>query len=132
MNKLKSSVLAGLSTLLFLFPNCKESTLDEIAKPYLGAYECKQATLGSKDILAEFTSVSLEFIDENQFVLYYQEKEGNKKSVKGNYVYDKEKSVITLTDEQGIFKREFPLVDGKLTISLPIAGKILKLEFEQK
>ena len=49
-------MLAGACALLALFPNLspsKNGSLKEIVKPYLGVYECKNAQLGEKDLLAE-------------------------------------------------------------------------------
>lgn len=129
---MKSFILAGILSLMSLFPNMQESTLKDIAKPYLGEYECKSAQLGEKDCLEQFSYVRLELKGEGNFILYYKEKEGKKKECAGKYVYEKEKGVLMLMDKNGIFKREFPLNEGILTISLPIGERNLILKFEQK
>ncbi len=129
--KLKTSLVAGFASLLMLFPTITNSTLSDVAKPYLGIYECKSATLGSKDILDKFEVLELE-LKEEHFVVYYKEKRGGKKKMEGEYRYDKEREVVTLTDKKGGMKREFPLKDGNLTVVLPIGKKALTLQFEQK
>ncbi len=126
--KLKSSLLAGLATLTLLFP-CASSTLPELAKPYLGAYECELATLGSKD-LTEKGSILLELQPKDKFVLYYQEKEGKKKSWEGTYRYDGERETITFTGAG--LEREFPVENGSFTVHIPVCGKRLVLRFKQK
>ena len=60
---MKSFILAGVLSLMSLFPNMQESTLKDIAKPYLGEYECKSAQLGEKDCLEQFSYVRLELKD---------------------------------------------------------------------
>ena len=129
---MKSFILAGLLSLMCWLPNMKDSTLKDIAKPYIGRYECKSAQLGDKDCLENFSYIRLELKDAENFILYYKEKEGKQKEVEGKYVYDKNKSVLTLSDKKGVFKREFPLNNGNLTISLPVGDKILILQLEQK
>ena len=129
---MKSFILAGILSFMALFPNVKDSTLKDIVKPYLGQYECKSAQLGDKDCLEKFSYIRLELKDDENFILYYKEKEGRKKELEGKYAYDKEKGVVKLCDKNGVFKREFPLDKGILTISLPLGDKILILQLEQK
>ena len=131
---LKSSALAGLISLLFLFPWLgwvKSSTLTDISKPHLGVYECKQARLGDTDILDRFSYIKLE-LEEEDFTLYYQEKEGASKKETGKYRYDKEKqTLIMCADEFAFIKKEFPLQNGVLTVNIRIGEKTLCLVFEQ-
>jgi len=128
---MKSFILTVLMSLTACFANVKDSSLCDISKPYLGEYECKRAQLGSFDCLRQFSFIRLELKDEENFTLYYQEKGEKKKEQSGKYRYDKERGVILLTDEKG-YCREFPLSDGKLTVSIPVGGKQLILQFEQK
>ena len=129
---MRSFILSGLLSLMMLFPNLRESTLKDIAKPYLGEYECKSAQLGKKDLLENFSYIRIELKDSENFTLYYKEKEGKGKEVEGKYVYDKEKELLMLADKSGVYKRGFPLNEGILTISLPMGEKNLVLKFEQK
>ncbi len=128
--KLKSSLLAGLSALALLLPAVKDNSLKDIAKPYIGVYECKHATLGSTDVLSEFSTLTLELTDAEHYVLYYQRKTGKKEKQKGRYRYDKEQRSILLT-ANGV-ERTFPLVNGRLIVVFPVGGKEFVLHFEQK
>ena len=117
---------------MMIFPNVKESKLTDFTKPYLGEYECKSAQLGSKDCLERFSYIRLELKDEGAFTLRYKEEKEKERQMEGNYLYNKERGVLTLTSKSGGFKREFPLSNGLLTVSLPVGEKNLVLQFEQK
>ena len=58
--KLKYSFCAGLAAMLFMLPACGNGSLKDITKPYLGEYECKNATLGERDYVEEFSFIRLE------------------------------------------------------------------------
>lgn len=131
--RLRSSLLAGLIFLLFFFPNFRLGSIDEITKPHLGVYECTEAKLNDNDLLDRFSYIHLELKTAEDFILYYQEKEGSKKQETGKYEYDREKGSLTLIGGVGgFFKREFPLKEGVLTISVRIGEQTLSLKFEQK
>ena len=131
--KLKSSIVAGLTGLLLLFPNFKTGSLTEISKPYLGVYECQQAKLGEEEYLDKFSYIELELFPKGKYALRYCEKSGEKQEVKGKYRSDEKKEILTLYLTQGgVFKRDFPLEKGKLTATVPLGNKTLFLQFEQK
>lgn len=134
--KLKSPILAGICSLLTIFPNfsaVKKGDLKEITKPHLGVYECKQAQLGTKDLLEDFSSIHLELKDAHHFILYYEDKNGQKNKWEGKYDYNKKEQTITLQlDGEYPFKRSFPLQKGQITVSFPVGNKQLCLIFEQK
>ncbi len=130
-SKLKSSILAGVAALLFLFPNIKESTLDEIAKPYLGIYECTEARVGSKNVLEEFSDLRLELLKDGNFTLFYKPKKGKRKQAQGKYSYDEERGVLVLEEEGGL-QREFPFTNGQITVSFPVGKKTVVLQFQQR
>ena len=123
---MKSCILAGIAALAFYLPN----TIKEIAKPYLGVYECKEARLGSEDYLQRFEDITLELKGDGEFILSFQEKGGKTRREKGKYTYDEKRGVITL--DGGSMKREFPLKDGALRFQLSLGGKWLSVLFEQK
>ena len=75
--KLHSSLLVGAVSLLLAFPGLPKGDLTDIAKPYLGVYECVEANLGEKDLLCGFDGITLELKDKGEFVLYYKEKGEN-------------------------------------------------------
>lgn len=128
---IKSSILAGLCALCAIG---KSTSLKDIAKPYLGEYECKQAIYGGKDYLETFTYIRLELQSENRFVLTYCDKLLNKKNqVEGKFSFDEQTNSITLqVGEEDCIKRQFSLKDGVLLVITTIGNKILQLRFEQK
>ncbi len=126
---MKNILISALCALILRFPGWT-SGLKEITLPEVGIYECTQASLGEKDHLEYFSDLHLELKGDGTFVLYYQEKDKDKKQAKGNYRYDRERNVITL--QGGEYKREFPLKEGVLTVTLRIGEKTLMLTFEQK
>ena len=134
--KIKSSVLASICTMFALAPNLstwKNNSLKEIAKPYLGVYECKSAQLGEEDLLATFSHIRLELKKDGVFVLYYSDKKGRQERVSGKYNYDEEKQTLTLQFTDGkCFHREFPIKKGQIIVSLPVGKRQLRLIFEQK
>ena len=130
--KLKSSFLAGLTTLLFFLPSGKGGTLPDITKPYLGEYECKRATLGEKDLLDGFQYVRLELKADDTFVVFYKTENGETGKETGKYSFNREREEITLTlDKNRAYKRKFPLKKGVLTVDVAIGAQRLVLSFEQ-
>ncbi len=124
-------MLCGLMTLTILFSGCGTCSLKDIANPHLGIYECTQASLSDKDYLAYFDYIHLELKSEGEFILHYQEKDGESKEETGKYEYDRETGTLTILGK-GTFQREFSLKEGILTISVPIGEQTLTLTFEQK
>jgi hypothetical protein len=116
-----------------LSPKIKSGSLKEIAKPYLGEYECKEIVWRDEEYSDRFDALTLELKPKGEFLLHYKEKDGNRRVEKGKYLYDEEEKILTLIGGfGGAFKREFPLVDGVLTVSVPIGGDLLVIKFEQK
>ena len=130
--RLKSSLLAGLMALAF-FPNFRKGELKDVAKPYLGIYECTEAKFNEEDYLNRFSYIHLELKSDETFLLHYCEKGGKKRTEQGKYTYDREKGTVTLQGGVGSFlKREFPLREGILTVVIPFGEQTLGLKFEQK
>ena len=130
MKKVKSSLLAGGTALFFLWGGIAKTELKDIVKPYLGVYECTDARLGGVEWLNRFDTIHLELKADDTFLLHYAEKGGEKRTQEGSYTYDKEKSTITL--QGGGFERAFPLINGVLTVVVPLGGQTVKLTFKQK
>ena len=128
---LKSPILVGLLTLTACFSNAKEQSLYEITKPYLGQYECKEVKLGKKDYLAKFEYIDLELKADNTFVVRYKEEGEKEEILKGEYRYDAEKEKLYMTGKGG-FKREIPLKNGELFITVPIGRETLHIIFSKK
>lgn len=130
--KIQSALLSALGAMLFSFSG-KYDTLKDIAKPYLGEYECKIATLSGEDYLEQFRTLVLELKSENEYELRYQLKNGYKGKDGGKYTYDAERQTLRLSKgEKGEWKRDIPLQNGKISLSITVGEKILYLQFEQK
>ena len=129
---LKSSIAAGLLSLLFCFAP-KGGTLKDIAKPYLGEYECKSARLGDKDFLDELKYLRMELKPNNVCVLRYCPKNGKTREWSGEYDYDRQTQTLRLRGEgQTAFDKRFPLKEGMLTVAFPVGEKTMILTFAQK
>ena len=127
--KLKTSIFSVLSCLLLFFPAPK-TELKDIAKPYLGVYECQQVRLSNRDLADCFSYIRLELNDDGTFLLRYAKKEGKERVEKGSYTYDKESQTLRLKGK-GI-EREFPLKDGVITMHIVFGRKNLIMQFKQK
>ena len=129
--KLKSSILAGLCTLSMLVGN---SSLKDIAKPYLGEYECNQAIYGDKTYLEDFEYIKIELRSDNTYILTSKDKKtGKKMQMEGEYSYDEKRKEITFQlGNKEFIKRKFTLKDGVLLMVTTIGSKVLQMEFRQK
>ena len=130
-NKLKSSLLSGIISLLFIFPCLKTQSLKEIARPYLGEYVCQSATLGGKDLLQNANWMLLLKAD-GHFLLVCKGKNETRRE-EGEYHYHFETQTISFEHAQfGGAQREFPLRNGKICISVPLRRQMLRLVFVHK
>ncbi len=128
---MKCGLLCGILTVMTRFSTCHINSLKDIANPQVGIYECTQAELSGVDCLKNFSYIHLELKADGSFLLHYAEKNGEKKQEAGKYVYDRERKTCTMYGSGG-YKREFPLNEGVLTLSLRIGEKTLTMTFEQK
>ena len=130
---LKSSLCAGMISLLTLFPTGKASNLTDITKPYLGEYECEIANFCNRDLLQDFSFIRLELKDDNTFVLRCAYRDGRTRKEEGAYSYDPQKEEICLSmGKNGEFKRKFPMKEGVIYIDVSFATKSLHAQFIQK
>lgn len=107
--------------------------LKEIAKPYLGGYECTDARLGGRDLAERFDELRLE-LEKNGTYRLICAKEGERKTVRtGNYRYDeKENAVVLYAEYKGkTRKKSFPLKNGAIEIKATVNRKLLYLRFEK-
>ena len=131
--KLKSTLAAGAATLMLCLGNIKDSTLKDVARAYLGEYECSYARLGDKEYLEGFDFVRLELKKDGTYRLTFKEKTGKKHAETGRYEYDESaKKLRFCPREDSAFKKEFPLVDGVLTVTAQIGNQQLIVCFTQK
>ena len=129
---LKSSLLAGIFSLLLLLPSFLQGDLKDITKPYLGVYECIEATLNGEDFLDKYDYISIELKDNGKFLLYMREAGKKQRKMTGKYTYDREKQEFRVNGSGNVFKRKFTLQEGVLNVYLQIGSKNLLLKFEQK
>ena len=131
--KLKSAFVAGLASLLLCMGNIKDSTLLDVTKPYLGEYECEYARLGDKEFSDGFEFVTLELKRDGTYLLSFKQKDGEKHTETGAYQYDAKRNLLCISPrDKSALKKEFPLIDGVLTISAQIGNQQLIVRFAQK
>ena len=131
--KAKYSFCAGIAALLLTFSACGNSSLKDVAKPYLGEYECKSARLGERDYVNDFSFIRLELKENGEFTLFYNAKNGKKGEESGTYSYDEKEETITIIyGELGVLKRKFPLKGGEIYVTLPIGSQTLSMKFARK
>lgn len=130
---LKSSLAAGIASFLLCFTNIKDSSLSDVTKPYLGEYECNYARLGDKEFLEGFSFVTLELKKDGTYLLSFQSKDGDKRTETGEYEYDGKRQTLRFSPrDKSALKKEFPLIDGVLTVSAQIGKQQLIVRFTQK
>ena len=125
-------MLVGAMTIMMAFGDLRANALKDITKPYLGVYQCVEANLGGRDCLDGLEELDLELKSDGTFSLYYKERNRGRKEETGKYVYDPNKKTLTLLGRGDFLKREFPLEDGILTITMRVGDKLLCVKFEQK
>ena len=132
-NMLKSSILAGISTVIALLSGFKDVSIKDVEKPYLGEYICKEAKLGDEDLLEDFQYITLDLKADNSFVLFYRKKGEKGHEEKGEYLYDAKRKVLVL---QGASRKalnvELPLKKGQFVVIARVGMKTLRVTFEQK
>ncbi|MBQ7924488.1 MAG: hypothetical protein IJ329_04190 [Clostridia bacterium] len=130
---IRSSIFAGIASLLFSFSALQTSTLTDITKPYLGEYECITAEYGKKNLLSDFSDIVLDLRKDNTFVLRYEDKHGEKHEESGTYEYDTKKDTFRFTfNGKAEIKRDFPLEKGEISVVLKLGWRTLSLRFQQK
>ena len=131
--KIKSSLLSGLCVLCLLFAGWIKGGLKDIAKPYVGEYECKKAMMNRVDCLEKFDYIRLELKHDGTYALNFCEKSKEKSAINGTYEYDDKTHtmIFKIGAGQG-YQRKFPIKDGKIFIVVPFADKTLAMEFQQK
>ena len=133
--KLKSAAFASaivLSPLLFNVSSL--GGLKEIAKPYLGTYECQKIFFGDEEKTDRFDYVRMELMPEGEMKLLFKEKNGAKREMEARYTYGTEKDMLTVyADLAGAEKKKsFPVNKGAIDVSVRYGGKMLVMKFVRK
>ncbi len=121
--------------LLCAFTFDKDSSLKSLTHPYINTYDCTAARLGNEDLLEKYEYFKITFLDNEQVEVSFKRKNGGKRhAYKCNYNYNEKTQEFSA--ELGIlgykFKQTTKIKDGKFTISMPIFGKPLLMNFAVK
>jgi len=128
--KLKISVLVPLLTLAL---NVMAFTgLKDIARPYLGTYECKYARLGERDLLEELDYITFALTPKNIFKIEFRDKNGVKGLYRGHYSFSEKDKTITINEN--IFGKKvtktFIAERGTIQVNLKFGDEPLAIKFE--
>lgn len=132
-------VLAIFTICLCILPACKidtesfaRSSVKAISKPYIAQYECVEARFGEDDFMEYYDYIKVILLNSTEMELLYKLKDGEKKSVKGNYTLNTETREINA--EIGIlgykFKEKVEVKKGGFIISHTIFKRELYMKFQ--
>lgn len=111
-----------------------DGSVKTVTRPYIAQYECTEAKLGDANLLNAFDYVKINFVNKDEFELIYKYKDGEKKTVSGNYSVDSQ--TRELTGDIGIFgyrfKEKVKIENGSFTVTKKIGDKQLFVKFEVK
>ena len=138
MSKGISKILGVIFALFlspFLFANMRtdEDGLKDIAKPYVGTYECTQLMLGGEDCLEKFDYFRIELTGDGRFIVRIKDKKGKKHGGEAAYEYDTQSKRFFLVQKTwiGIKKIPFEIDGGELFLFTRFGPKILSLKLER-
>ncbi len=128
-------VFALCCLFLCAFTFDKSSSLKDLTHPYINTYECTAARLGNENLLEKYDYFRITILDEKELEISFKRKWPNKKNVyKCGYTYNPKTQ--ELSAELGIlgyrFKQTTKIANGKFTISMPVFGRPLLMNFEVK
>lgn len=128
-------ILTLACIMLCAFTFDKDSSLKDLTHPYINTYECTAARLGNENLLEQYEYFRITFLDEKQLEVSFKRKKFGKKHVYlCNYQYDEKTSEFSA--EIGLlgyrFRQKTKITDGKFTISMPVLGKPLLMNFAVK
>ena len=109
----------------------KNDSLKDLAKTYLGVYDCKEMRYGGKDLSEYIKSVTMELKEGGNYEVNLTLKSGEKKKASGRYEAEKDKITLIYCGKNGDTKREFSRTEDKITINCMIHGKALYLVFSR-
>lgn len=129
-NKLRISLIVPILTLAL---NALAMTgLKDIARPYLGTYECKYARLGEDDLLKSLDYIRFELLPKDVFKIEFKDKNGVKGLYRGHYTFSEKNGEITINEN--IFgkkvKKTFSAENGAIQVNLKFGDAPLSIKFE--
>lgn len=131
--KICAIIISACAVCLFLcaFTFDANSSVKSLTKPYITTYECTDARLGDENLLEKYDYLKLTFLDDKQLEVSFKKKKGKKHSYVCNYDYNEDTK--SFKAELGIFgfkfKQETKIENGKFTLSMPMLGKPLIMNF---
>ena len=126
-------MFAGLMAIFTLFSGIKDLSLKDVAKPYIGEYNCIEAEFGGVDYLEDFEYITIDLKKDNTFVLRYAQKNGKKGEEKGEYQFDNVTKKLVLSGKSKLtYNLETLMNNGTFAITVRFGGKTLHIKFEQQ
>ncbi len=108
------------------------SSLKSLTKPYITTYECTYARLGKEDLLEKYEYLNITFLDDKELEVSFKKQGGKRHAYTGSYTHDEQTGEFNA--EVGIlgfkFKQKSKIENGRFTISMPILGKQLVMNFK--
>ena len=106
-------------------------SLKEIAKPYLGVYDCKWLYYGSEDKKDVFEYLRVELKTKGELLVSYKLKNGEGGKVPLSYEYDFDEKILRVTGQWLLLKidKKFPLTNGEITVVMNLFGKLVNVKF---
>lgn len=131
---MKKWLFAAVLPLVLLLCACDVSrmgSLTDISRPYAGAYECEELSLGGRDMLGSFDYIRLELDGNGAFALSYKTALGGAGGYGGEYSVDSEQKTITFSASaaQRTVKRTFPLEEGAICMDMQLRGTLVHAVF---
>lgn len=128
--KLKISALIPILTLAL---NALALTgLKDVARPYLGVYECKYARLGETDLLEELDYITFSLLHRDVFKIEFRDKNGVRGLYRGHYTFSEKDKTITINEN--IFGKKvtktFSAERGTIQVNLKFGDEALSIKFE--
>lgn len=109
-------------------------SLKEIAKPYLGTYECEWLYYGGVDRKEIFDYLRVELKTKGELLITYKTKRGERTEVPLSYEYDFDEKTLRVTGQWQLLKidRKFPLDKGEINVVTNLLGKLVNVKFSRK
>ena len=111
----------------------RRDSLEEIARTYLGVYECKSLCFGGENKKDIFEYFRLELKPKGELLLRYKLKNSRENQIPLTYEYDFAEKTVWVRGQWGVFKvdKKFPLKKGVLSVTMSIFGKVAVVEFSR-
>ena len=109
-------------------------SLKEIAKPYLGVYECEWLYFGGENKKDIFEYLRVELKTKGELLVAYKLKKGEKGQVPLSYEYDFKEKTLRVSGQWLLLKidRKFPLKNGEIIAVMNLFGKLVNVKFSRK